>query len=96
LLTLTSAAQAQTSVECYNAANAQTVGQAGWTGCEGMYIVRDKAELVAAITAGAPFRITFGGTDYTFANSANNIFTGQVTDMSELFNRASTFNDNIG
>jgi hypothetical protein len=31
-------AQAQTNAECYNPAYAQTIGQAGWTGCEGMYI----------------------------------------------------------
>jgi len=87
------AAQAQTNPECYNAANAQSVGQVGWTGCEGMYIARDRAELVAA---GFGREITLGTVDYTFGDSANNVFTGQVTDMSSLFATDATFNDDIG
>lgn len=29
-------AEAATAAQCYDPLNAQTVGQAGWTGCEGM------------------------------------------------------------
>lgn len=92
-LAVPGAAQAQTHPECYNVANAQTVGQVGWTGCEGMYIVLNQAELAAARAAR---QISFGGVDYTFGNSANNVFTGQVTSMSFLFGSDATFNEDIG
>ena len=35
-------------------------------------------------------------TEYTFKNDDNNIFTGQVTDMSSLFTNKETFNEDIG
>lgn len=88
------AAQAATDSRCYDPANAQTVGQSGWTGCEGMYIVKDRAEMVTCVSNG--FKFTVAATDYTFADGPNRIFTGQVTDMSELFRGSPFFNDDIG
>ncbi|CAN1505324.1 Bacterial surface protein 26-residue repeat [Paracoccaceae bacterium] len=93
LLLTPDTAEAATAAQCYDPANAQTVGQAGWTGCEGMYIVRNGAELGAGIGAG--FKFTVAAVDYTFADGANRIFTGQVTSMAGLFDSTS-FNGDIG
>ena len=82
-----------THASCYDPINAGTVGQVGWTGCMGMYIVADKAELESGRDGG--YKFTLEGTDYSFADRDNNIFTGQVTDMSSLFNSKTTFNDEI-
>lgn len=87
-------AHAQTHAECYNAANAQTIGQVGWTGCEGMYIVKDLAELNSARFNG--YQVTYNSTSYTFSDSAHNVFTGQVTSMYWLFGGDSIFNGDIG
>ena len=84
----------RTNSECYNSANANTVGNASWNGCANMYIVANKAKLEQGRDGGHKF--TVDGTDYTFANSDNNIFTGQVTDMSSLFRLKETFNQDIG
>ena len=86
-------AEAATAAQCYDPANAQTVGQAGWTGCEGMYIVRNGAELGAGVGAG--YKFTVAAVNYTFADGANRIFTGQVTSMAGLFDSTS-FNGDIG
>ena len=40
---------------------------------------------------GSDFSISFDGTDYTFGNSANNVFTGQITDFNYIF-KDSKFN----
>lgn len=90
------ALHAQTANQCYDPINAQTVGDPSWTGCAGMYIVKDRAELVSATSNGAPYRINFAGIDYTFSDTANNIFTGQVTQMQRLFENDANFNDHIG
>ena len=42
--------QAQTNSNCYDVNNAGKVGETGWTGCAGMYIVKDKAKLIEAKT----------------------------------------------
>lgn len=86
--------QAQTDSRCYDAANAGTVGQTGWTGCEDMYIVNDLEELETAVTNN--YTITHNEVDYTFGDSANNIFTGQVTSLNQLFLNQQTFNEDIG
>ena len=78
-----SAASAQTAEQCYDTANVGEVGQAGWAGCEGMLIV-SQAQLYDAASNNT-FAITSGGVNYTFSDTANNIFTGQVESMSELF-----------
>jgi surface protein len=87
-------AVAQTDSRCYDTANAGTVGQDGWTGCEDMYIVTDLAELQTATNNN--YTITLNEVAYTFGDSANNVFTGQVTSMSELFFNQPTFNEDIG
>ncbi|MEM6587019.1 MAG: BspA family leucine-rich repeat surface protein [Pseudomonadota bacterium] len=93
---LGSPAQAQTDARCYAGTSIFTLGQAGWTGCDGMYIASG-SDLNAAVTAGT-FQIEFpasSGTFYTFGDSALNVFTGQVTDMSRLF-QGTAFNGDIG
>lgn len=80
---------------CYDPANVGQVGQTGWAGCEGMLIVdtamlRGAGSTDVAIGGDGTFQIT--GPDanvYTFADSAYNVFTGQVTDMSSLFRNGS-------
>ena len=85
--------QAQTDSRCYEADKAGTVGETGWTGCADMYIVADLAELKAARDNN--YTITSNSVDYTFADSDNNIFTGQVTSFNSLFYNTS-FNADIG
>ena len=81
--------------DCYDSINAGIIGRAGWLGdCEGLYIVADRAELIAARDSNHTISHT-DGNDYTFGDSAFNIFTGQVTDMSSLFS-GTTFNQDIG
>ena len=87
--------QAQTDSRCYDATNAGTVGETGWTGCEGMYIVADLAELEAAVDNDS-YKITHDETDYTFGDSTHNIFTGQVTSLAGLFLNKGNFNADIG
>ena len=87
------AATAATDAQCYNTANAGTIGDIDWTGCAGMYIVADRAELSSAVSNG--YKITHGGVDYTFGNSAHNVFTGQVTDMEGMFFYARSFDQDI-
>ena len=67
-----------------------TIGTSG--GCSGMLIV-DRDALFAGTNTG--YAITGpDGNSYTFADSTYNIFTGQVTSMSNLF-RFKNFNDDI-
>ena len=81
---LAGGAQAQTAHEnCYLASNKGSVGQSEWTGCAVMYIVNDIHELISAVSNG--YKITHNGVDYTFADSTNNIFTGEVESLSRLF-----------
>lgn len=84
---------------CHDPANAGAVGQVGWTGCEGMLIVSN-AMLSGASSATAGGNASFAiagpdGNTYTFADSAFNIFTGQVTSLANLFYQTS-FNGDIG
>ena len=82
--------------ECFNPSNINTVGPAG-TVCAEMLIV-SKAMLLEAeeVGNGSDFSISFDGTDYTFGNSANNIFTGQITDFNYIFKDKANFNADIG
>ena len=88
-----------TTEDCYDPSNVNTVGQDRWAGCEGMLIV-DSAALRAAasnsIGGDGSFSITGpdGSTEYTFADSQYDVFTGQVTDFSGLFSYT-TFNPDI-
>jgi surface protein len=91
---LPTSAQAQTDPRCYDSNHASTVGLVSWTGCAGMYIITED-DLEDAVTNNT-FGITSGTTVYTFGNSTNNIFTGQVTDMNSLFKSETAFNEDIG
>jgi hypothetical protein len=80
-----------TDSRCYDSSNINTIGT--WDGCNGMLIV-DRTMLNTASSNGADFYITFSGQNYTFGDSSYNIFTGQITDMSSLF-ELSSFNSDI-
>lgn len=94
------------SPECDDPGNVDTIGSA--PGCEGMLIV-DTAMLRSAASENADptggyridgvghgaFEIFHESGIYTFADSNKNIFTGQVTDMSQLF-RNTSFDRDIG
>ncbi len=86
-----------TDNNCYTPANIGKVGNDG--DCAGMLIV-DRAMLLAAQSTldGTDKVITHSAssTDYTFGDSNHNVFTGQVTDMDELFKGDATFNADIG
>lgn len=87
-----------TAAECYDPANVGVVAQSSWTGCADMLIVDDTALRAAASShIGGDQSYAIIGPDnnvYTFADSAYNVFTGQVTDFSSLFVFAS-FNSDI-
>ena len=80
-----------TDPNCYDEANAGAVGQADWTGCAGMYIITGP-KLTEATLEGN--KVNHDGVDYTFGDSAHNIFTGQVMGMGYLFSN-SDFNEDI-
>ena len=80
---------------CYQTANISTVGMAGV--CDGLLIVSRQMLLDAVVTDdGIDKVITHDGTDYSFGDNSYNVFTGQVTDMSELFKDNGTFDGAIG
>lgn len=89
-------APAITDPGCYNAANVGTVGQVGWTGCEGMLIV-DNTSLKAAGASysggDGSYQIVTGDGTFTFEDDGSNIFTGQVTDTNQLFARTNFSGD---
>lgn len=77
------------SAACLSPSSVGLIGWAGWTGCEGMLIV-DNAMLRSAGSeaAGGDGSFALLGPDsetYTFAQSGRDVFTGQVTDLSDLF-----------
>jgi len=84
---------------CLSPSSVGLIGELGWTGCEGMLIV-DNALLRSAGSAliDGDETFTLSGPDsetYTFAQSGQDIFTGQVTDFSDLF-AATGFSGDIG
>lgn len=95
------------SPECDDPSNVGTVGSA--PGCDGMLIVDDNSLRSAASKEADPeggydpdqqggsgnFYIDHNGISYTFGDDENNIFTGQVKDMSSLL-RNTDFNGDIG
>lgn len=99
-ITVNPPASVGTAADCYDPVNVGTVGQAGWTGCEGMLIV-DTAMLRSASSSAIglgdnSFALTGPDSNtYTFANSEYNVFTGQVTSLYGLFYNTS-FNGDIG
>ncbi len=79
---------------CYDAANIGAIGEAGWSGCEGMLIVDENMLRQAA----SDDTFTIAGpdaNDYTFGDSAYNVFTGQVISLQQMFYNKS-FNQPIG
>lgn len=86
------------SAACYAPSSSGLIGEPGWTDCAGMLITGN----ALLRSAGSPviggdgsFQLT--GPDaqvYTFASSERNVFTGQVTDLSDLFAQTA-FNGDI-
>lgn len=72
-----------TSKQCYDPANMGKIG--GWPGCDGMLIVSREMMLreVSPINGGEDMQITHQETGrvFTYGDSSDNIFTGQVTNM---------------
>jgi hypothetical protein len=74
---------------CLSPSSVGLIGEPGWTGCEGMLIV-DNALLRSAgsTVAGGDETFSLLGPDletYTFTQSGLDLFTGQVSDFSDLF-----------
>jgi surface protein len=91
---------AGTAADCYDSANVGTIGQASWTGCEGMLIVDNSLIRSASSSSVGLGDSSFDldgpdGNTYTFEDTAFNIFTGQVTSLYGLFYNTS-FNGDIG
>ncbi len=80
--------------DCFDSSNVNTLGPSG-TSCSGMLIV-DRSMLLDATTSGSDKYITYSGTNYTFGDSAYDIFTGQVTNMNKLLSNNTSFNADIG
>jgi hypothetical protein len=74
---------------CLAPSSVGLIGEPGWTGCEGMLIVDDPLlRSAGAAAAGGDGSFELTGPDaetYTFTDSARNVFTGQATDLSNLF-----------
>jgi len=83
---------------CYDPSAIGLIGEPGWTGCEGMLIVDDALlRSAAAPAAGGDGSFSLTGPDgeaYSFSTSARTLFTGQVTDMSSLF-EGTIFNGDV-
>ncbi|MFW6286138.1 MAG: BspA family leucine-rich repeat surface protein, partial [Nanoarchaeota archaeon] len=89
--------QTATSYMCYNSSYLGQVG--AWEGCNNMLIV-SRADLLDAVannplSSGKNFYVRHNDVDYTFGDSTHNIFTGQITNMRELFDYARYFNSDI-
>ena len=78
--------------------NSSTIGSVGTESpCTGMLIVnRTMLDSALDLSGGEDKYITHDGTNYTFGDSANNVFTGQVIDMSSLFSFDFSFDAQIG
>ena len=84
---------------CYDPQSVGLVGLPGWAGCAGMLIV-DDAMLRAAgspnVGGNGSFAITGpDGNSYTFADGVRTVYTGQVTDLIDLFH-STDFNGDVG
>lgn len=66
---------------CYDPANVGAIGQRDWGECAGMLIL-DNALVRSADPYGT---MASDGNYYTFEDSEFNVFTGQVTDLSSVF-----------
>ena len=77
-----------TSADCLDPGRVGTVGQSGMTACLGQLIVDDATLAAAGSTVAGgdgSYDIDADGTTYTFANGANTIYTGQVTNLDDMF-----------
>lgn len=85
---------------CLAAANTGSVGQSDWAGCAGMLIVDTSMLRAAGSPAiGGDGNLAILHTDgrvYTFEAGQRTLFTGQVTDMSGLFEGMEAANPEIG
>jgi hypothetical protein len=84
---------------CLSPSSVGLIGEPEWTGCAGMLIVDNgllRSAGSAAIGGDESFALTGPDSEsYTFTQSGRDVFTGQVTDFSDLF--ASTgFSGDIG
>jgi len=79
--------------ECFDSSNINTLGPSG-TSCSGMLIV-NRSMLLNATTSGSDKYITYNGDNYTFGDSAYDVFTGQVTNMNKLLSGDTSFNADI-
>lgn len=77
-----------TNPSCYAPENVGSIGE--WAGCNGLLIVENGTGTFGIHTA-VNTGITVNSTTY----GATGIFTGQVTDMSGLFDTKTSFNDDI-
>jgi surface protein len=78
---------------CYNLSNVGSVGQSNWGRCANMLIVNET--MLRDAISNNNYSITIDEGTYTFGDDGNNIFTGQVTNMSTLFQDKENFNENI-
>lgn len=85
-------------VDCFDPASVGMIGTAG-TVCEDMLIVDDtllKSAASANVGGNQSFELTGpGGVVFTFAESPNRIFTGQVRNLDSVF-ASTSFNGDIG
>lgn len=77
------------SPNCYATENVGLVGE--WSGCNGLLIVENGTGAFGIHTA-----VNTGITVNSVTYGATEIFTGQVTDMSRLFDSNTAFNSDIG
>ncbi len=84
-----------TTSNCYDQSNVGTIGQEA--PCRNMLIVdREMMRNAEPINGGRDRGINHNGTLYTFGDSDRNIFTGQVLNMSALFQNDTNFHSPIG
>jgi prepilin-type N-terminal cleavage/methylation domain-containing protein len=82
------------SASCYDPLNVNEIWAVSGSLCDGMLIV-DRALLNSAATIWLDRWIDKDGTFYTFWDTAHNVFTGQITDLSFMFNGNTLFNSDI-
>lgn len=84
---------------CMAPSSVGLIGEPEWTGCEGMLIVDDALLRPAGSPViGGDASFALAGPDaeiYSFADTSRNVFTGQVTDLSDLF-AVTGFDGDIG
>ena len=92
---VTSVVELSAHPSCHDPNNVGTVGEMDWEGCEDMLIV-DRNLLLSAEEIGQDRLISVNGRDFTFGYSEDNIFTGQISNMNNLFQEMSdTFFNNF-